>query len=1776
MLLLLLAASSLAFAQAPTKAWDRTLGGSSRDLLQSMVATPDGGYLLAGRSESGLGGDKTQASKGGSDYWVVKLDGHGNPQWDRTLGGIGYDNLASVVVTADGGYLLAGSADLGISGDKTQAGRGGNDYWIVKLDGQGNKVWDRTLGGDNYDDLASVVATPDGGYLLAGASLSGRGGDKTQASKGVSDYWLVKLDGHGNQEWDRTLGGNRDDRLSAVVVAADGGYLVAGSSVSGRGGDKTQANKGEWDYWIVKLDGQGNQQWDRTLGGTSYDFFGSVVVTNDGGYLLGGSSYSGISDDKTQSSKRFDDYWIVKLDGNGNTQWDQTLGGDQSLSGNGSDNLRSVVATADGGYLLAGSSDSDIGGDKTQAHRGGSDYWIVKVDSSGNRAWDQTLGSDSYETLAAAVVTPDGGYLLAGYSYVGVSGDKTQAGKGDLDYWVVKTSPDGSVKPGTRDVGVAALLTPASACQLTADETLTLRLQNFTANRQTGFNVTVIVDGKTMVEYIGSVALAPFDTLIYALKTPVDLSGEGDHAIIAYTSLPGDQVSSNDTLRQTITHYPRPHVALSGDATICPGTAAQLTASGGVSYQWSTGEHTATIHVRPSETTVYCVTVTNANGCSILDSLTVKVQPASVGVAQAPTKAWDRTLGGSSRDYLESVVATPDGGYLLAGYSASGISGDKTQASRGSFDYWIAKLDGGGHPQWNQTLGGRGDDQLSAAVATPDGGYLLAGTSASGVSGDKSGASKGVTDGWIVKVDDQGNKAWDRTLGGNGGDNFQSVIATPDGGYLLAGYSASGISGDKSEANRGFTDGWIIKVDGKGNRQWDKTLGGNRSDYLSAAVATSDGGYLLAGTSDSGVSGDKSEASRGGNDYWLVKVDGHGNKAWDRTLGGNRGDYLYALVATADGGYLLAGTSNSDLGGEKSQASRGKYDYWIIKVDGDGNLQRDQTLGSDGDEQFRSVVATADGGYLLAGSSDSGIGGEKSGANQGQFDPWLVKLDGCGNPQWDKTLGGNGFDYLESVVATADGGYLLAGAATSGISGDKSEANRGELDYWVIKTTPEGSGAKDVGVTALLTPASACQLTADETLTLRLQNFTANPQTGFAVTAIVDGKTIVENVGPVVLAPFDTLVYTFQTPVDLSREGDHSVTAYTSLPGDQLSDNDTLHQTITHYPPPSISLSGNVTICPGTAAQLTASGGVSYQWSTGERTASIHVRPSETTVYCVTVTNANGCSILDSLTVQVRLARVGVAPAPTKAWDKTLGGSEYDYFTSAVATPDGGYLLGGFSRSAVSGEKTQASKGDFDYWIVKLDGQGNRQWDRTLGGNGGDFLSSAVTTPDGGYLLAGNSDSGISGDKTQASRGGRDYWIVKVDDHGNKEWDRTLGGNGYDDLSSVVTTPDGGYLLAGASFSVMGGEKTQANKGNSDYWVVKLDGHGNPQWDKTLGGDSNEDFSSAITTPDGGYLLTGFSFSGVGGDKTQASQGSVDSWIVKLDCNGNQEWDRTLGGNSTDYLSSAVSTPDGGYLAAGNSNSGISGDKTQASRGGADYWVVKLDGHGNPQWDRTLGGNGSDNLRSVVATADGGYLLAGSSYSGIGGDKTQASKGQSDQWIVKLDGCGNQQWDQALGGNSYDYLESAVAAPDGGYLLAGSSTSGISGEKTQASRGGPDYWVVKTTPDGSGANDFSERAAGTTTSGQRRGTLDADETEMRVYPIPASRYLTVAFTADQEEKLEVVVTDALAKAVLRAVRPVKAGRNQLELSVDTLPNGVYFLTVRSRQGTLTRRIVIAR
>jgi hypothetical protein len=330
--------------------WARTYGGPEHDRAFSLIATSDGGYALAGTTESPGAGDL--------DFWLVKTDSVGNLEWNRTYGGPGDEVARSLVATSDGGYAVAGVWNTDT--DYWLDHYFGGDIWLVKTDKLGNMQWNKTYGAADFTVARSLIVTSDGGYALAGST-----GD---LDSGVHDFWLVKTDSVGNAEWNRTYGGADDEEAYSLIATSDGGYALAGF----KGIPHRSA-----DFWLVKTDSYGNEQWSRTYGGAGEDFAYSLVATSDGGYALAGYwnyYYTlGILD---MGLLLHGDCYLVKTDALGNMEWNRTYGG-AALDG-----AYSLLETPDRGFALAGYCDYSIGF-KIDGSVRTSDIWLIKTDELG-------------------------------------------------------------------------------------------------------------------------------------------------------------------------------------------------------------------------------------------------------------------------------------------------------------------------------------------------------------------------------------------------------------------------------------------------------------------------------------------------------------------------------------------------------------------------------------------------------------------------------------------------------------------------------------------------------------------------------------------------------------------------------------------------------------------------------------------------------------------------------------------------------------------------------------------------------------------------------------------------------------------------------------------------------------------------------------------------------------------------------------------------------------------------------------------------------------------------------------------------------------------------------------------------------------------------------------------------------------------------------------------------------------------------------------------------
>ncbi len=447
----------------PAIQWQRTLGGDGSEVPVAIQQTEDGGWFVAGYSSSAVSGNKSSPKFSGTnmaDFWVVRMDRNGDKAWDRSFGGTNWNVGAYLALTSDGGCVIAGRSSSPPGGSKTSLNHGGSDYWVIRLTADGQTAWERSFGGTNDDNCTGLTRTADGGFVVSGSSTSppDANGGKTSERFGGADYWLVRLDGDGNKLWDKSYGGTGYDEHPHIQSTPDGGFICAGVSTSPANGTKTSARLGGMDVWVVRLDADGNQSWDKSFGGSSDELWTSdIAQTHDGGFIVAVPSVSPPGGNKSapyygSTFGLWGDMWVVRMDAAGNKLWDKSFGG------TGEDLPYNIQPMADGGFLLAGVSNSGADGNKTSTNYGGSDLWLVRLDAAGEKLWEQVFGGIGSESGGACVQqSMDGGCIVAVASSGGISGNKTVPSFGSTDFWIIKLGADAlSAPPHLRVVNQTA------------------------------------------------------------------------------------------------------------------------------------------------------------------------------------------------------------------------------------------------------------------------------------------------------------------------------------------------------------------------------------------------------------------------------------------------------------------------------------------------------------------------------------------------------------------------------------------------------------------------------------------------------------------------------------------------------------------------------------------------------------------------------------------------------------------------------------------------------------------------------------------------------------------------------------------------------------------------------------------------------------------------------------------------------------------------------------------------------------------------------------------------------------------------------------------------------------------------------------------------------------------------------------------------------------------------------------------------------------------------
>ena len=495
---------------------------------------------------------------------------------------------------------------------------------------------------------------------------------------------------------------------------------------------------------------------------------------------------------------------------------------------------------------------------------------------------------------------------------------------------------------------------------------------------------------------------------------------------------------------------------------------------------------------------------------------------------------------------------------------------------------------------------------------------------------------------------------------------------------------------------------------------------------------------------------------------------------------------------------------------------------------------------------------------------------------------------------------------------------------------------------------------------------------------------------------------------------------------------------------------------------------------------------------------------------------------------------------PTIDWKKCFGGSGNERFHDIEQTADGGYIATGSLEPEYFDSIPYTST---QVWVVKIDVNSNIEWERTFGGFSYEGGNAITPTSDGGYIVAGFTFSN-DGDVT-GFHGVVDYWILKLDFNGNLVWEKTLGGSDGEVAFDIIETTDGNFVVAGKTSSTDGdvtGFHIPYYAGD-DYWIVKLNVNGDIIWQKCFGGYAYDIPGSIIETNDGNYVIAGYTNS-VDGDVT-VQHGSYDAWIIKIQPDGDLIWQKSYGIGPEDYAFSILEDENNDLVFAGHSRSNYTG-----FHGGFDYWMVKLNKNGKLKWSRVFGGSKQDHGTELAILNDGTYVMGGWSHS-LDGDVSGSHK-HVDYWITGVDAFGNLLWTDALGGKEADYMYCIAPTNDNGFIISGSAYS-TNGDITDNFTNTGEAWTVKMNYSG------VEYKEGPNTS----------KDNVSLYPNPFTKVLNITCNQTVTYPIYIRICNITGQVIQEEI----IYSDVVPINTENLIPGIYFVEIQNGSEKIVERMV---
>jgi len=913
-------------------------------------------------------------------------------------------------------------------------------------------VYSTYLGGSDLDGNAGIAVDASGSIYISGTTHSADFPTfPLQGSPGgTANAYITKIDASGSSiVYSTYLGGSDFDGALDIAVDASGNAYITGAAISTdfptvspifgshAGGSSAYPS----DAFITKIDASGSSLiYSTYLGGSGDDWGGRLALDISDNVYITGETVS--TDFPTASPIQGSfgggtrtDIFVTKIDASGSSLVYSTY-----LGGSTVDRDARIAVDASGNAYIAGQTHSDdfpIASPMQGTRSGGFDTFITKIDASGNSlVYSTYLGGSGHDQNYGLAVDSSGNVYIGGETistdYPTVSPLQGSHGGGSYDAFITKIDASGSslvystyLGGGGFDVVLGIVLDISDNAYITGRTNST--------NFPTVYPIQGSFGGGADDAFITKID-ASGSSLIYSTY----LGGSGDDwgSRLALDISDNLYISggTSSTDFQTVSPLQGSYGGGSADAFV-----AKLSPDSDGDGLPDDDEFN--IHLTdPNDP--------DTDGDGVYDGFEVNngTDPTDP-VSRPDISLWAKTYGGVSYDRVYSLCMASDGGYVMAGMTAS--------FSDVNGDVMVVKCDADGTVVWQYEIGGLNNDSADYIEQTADGGYIV-------------GASSTSVGAWIFKLNADGSMAWQK---GYSGGLVGSVHETSDGGYIAAGQTNS--------FGAGVTDAWVLKLDANGNTgagfagTWSKRYGGADYDSARSIRQTADGGYFVSGNTES--------SGAGLGDVWVFKLDIDGNVVWQNTYGDASYEYSESAQLTSDGGYIVAAYTGATA------------DVWVLKLNTDGTIAWQKTYGGAGWEEPTSIRQTSDGGYVVAGGTYS------SGAGNG--DVWILKLDAAGEVDWQNTYGGGSGEEAWSISQTADGGYIISGLSFSyGV---------GSADAWLLRLDANGDigGLCGIVMPTSVTPSDTTVL-PDATFSVTIADTAVS---GIASALTVNGITVEVN-----------------------------------------------------------------------------------------------------------------------------------------------------------------------------------------------------------------------------------------------------------------------------------------------------------------------------------------------------------------------------------------------------------------------------------------------------------------------------------------------------------------------------------------------------------------------------------------------------------------------------------------------------------------------------------------